>query len=764
MKPSYISVLHVAFVFFIGATLQLTQGSFDAAQRLEEVIEQAERESKILANEINQWLIQESGGLVKGDEQEHFRSRRPVDEDDEEERTDANLFSDVDRFIVRRDVGKDKESHKKTKDSSEIKRKDEKAGKETHHLLKKHGLDIQADKHRAKKGKTNKTAKDKAKDKKVSKAKRVSKKQVKKAKHKANSDELSKANLVKALIGGDAEAKAQQEQIGVPEKAYRELVEFMAGGEQPTIETTGSKKSDIAKPLSPAGTSHKGGLARNGKQNVRRTLTKKHKRVLSILSKMPQNVLRKYFHLKGLDKYWKVMDNIRRNQAAKQSVKEKLKAHKDEKIVKQLKDLAPKKAKTSSGLKHPEKIKLLQKQDKLHQKDSKQTVSQHKIVKDKAAKKIVKDETTKKTTKDKAIKETLKDKTTEKSQKPLALHSPSSQKVANVAKQTHPKKLQVTQNETAHVEKKEGHKTTVEQHAKEVVKPVKDMPKNQPKETKNKDFVGKTTKTSKVALHVKNSTSSSKTPEKTQSPGVKDASKQNVVKKVSLKQAATKQIALPKDSNVLHATHQPAQVGKVVKVNASQMKSPANPQSTKPAAKLQAVKIKDQIKIAKQKTQEDEESLQQQLKAMAPKLQHKAKNQNSSIVAHKQPKQIPKAPAVTEHHDVKTAHSPRQPEVKHDKTSQVKEQSPAPSKIDILKEKIQKTNNLKFKVAQALLAHCETQNRLRQVFEDVNSSLKKAASLAKAIGTKFGIKPSDIEKMTSEHTEGAVEQFLNKLF
>ncbi len=754
-------------------------GSFDAAQRLEEVIEQAERESKILANEINQWLIQESGGLVNSDEQVHFRSRRSVDEDDEEERMDANLLSGFNRLIVRRDVGKDKGSHKKAKGSSEIKRKDEKAGKESHHLLKKHGLDIQADKHHAKKGKTNKTVKDKAKDKKVSKAKRVSKKQDKKSKHKANSDELSRANLVKALIGGNAEAKTQQEQIGVPEKAYRELVEFMAGGEQPTIETTGSKKSDIAKPSSPAGTSHKGGQMRvsNGKQNFRRTLTKKHKRVLSILSKMPQRVLRKYFHLKGLDKYWKVMDNIRRNQAAKQSVKKKSKAHKDEKIVKQLKDLAPKKAKTSPGLKHPEKIKLLEKQEKLHQKDSKQTVSQHKIVKDKAAKKIVKNETTKKTTKEKAIKETVKDKTTEKSQKPLALHSPSSQKVANVAKQTHPKKLQVTQNETAHVEKKEGHKTTVEQHAKGVVKPQKDMSKNPPKETKNKDVVkkeektqkndaGKNAQTSKVALHVKNSTSSNKTPEKTQSPGVKDVSKQNAEEKVSLKPVAAKQIVPPKDSkeSALHAKDQPAQVGKVVKVNSSQMKSPASPQSAKSAAKLADAKNKDQIKIAKEKPQKDEESLQQQLKAMAPKVPHKAKNQNSSTVTHEQPKQIPKAPAVTEHHDVKTAHAPQQPEDKHDKSSQVKQQSPAPSKIDILKEKIQKTNNLKFKVAQALLAHCETQNRLRQVFEDVNSSLKKAASLAKAIGTKFGIKPSDIEKMTSEHTEGAVEQFLNKLF
>ena len=705
---------------------------------------------------------------MKGNEQIHFRSRRSVDEDDEEEQTEANLVSDVNRLVVRRDVGQpEKESHKRTKGSSEVKRKVERAGKEAQHLLKKPGLDIQADKHRAKKVKTNKAEDDKAKKKTVSKrfkTKRVSKKQGKKPKHKTNSDELSKANLVKALIGGDAGVKSHKEQTGIPEKAYRELVEFMAGSQQPSIET-GSKKSDIAKPS--RGTSHKGGQLR--KQVVRRTLTKKHKRVLAILSKMPQSVLRKYFHLKGLDKYWKVMDNIRKNQAAKKSVKKVVKVHKDEKIVKQLKDRAPKKVKTSSGFKHLEKVKLLQKQDKLHLQESKQ----HKIFKDKPAKKVVKDETTKNTTREKAIKETVKDKTKEKSQKQLALHSPSSQKVANIAKGTPPKKGQITQNETSHLEKKQSHNIKVDQHAKEVVKPQKDMSKD----TKSKDVVKveetiqkndarKGAQTSKVALHAKNSTTSNKTPEKLKSPEVKEMSKQDVEKKASLKPAAAKQTALAKDSKdkALHAKDQPAQVGKVVKLNTSQMKSPASPQSTQPAAKLQAGKNKDQVKITKQKSQEDKESIQEQLKAMAPKAPHNVKHQNSSAAAREKPKEIPKALAAAEHHDVKTAHAPQLPKEKHDKGSQVKQQSPGPSKIDILKEKIQKTNNLKFKVAQALLAHCETQNRLRQVFNDVNSSLKKAAILAKAIGAKFGIKPSDIEKMTSEHTEGAVEQFLNKLF
>lgn len=709
---------------------------------------------------------------MDGDEQVHFRSRRSVVEDDEEERTETNLLSDVNRLIVRRDVGKDKGSHKKTKSSSKVKRKDEKAG-----LLKKHELDIQADKH-VKKETAKKVTEEKAKDKrvaKVSKSKRVSKQKDKKPKPKRkNNDELSKANLVKALIGGDSEVKNHKEQTGVPDKAYRELVEFMAGAEQATIETTDSKKSDIAKP---EWTNHKGGQSRKGNQLVRRTLTKKHKRVLSILSKMPRNVLRKYFHLKGLDKYWKVMENIRRKHTAKPSGNKQLRAHKDEKDMKQVKDFASKNVKTFPELKHHEKIRLLQNQEKLQLKDSKQTVSQHKKVKDKAEKKKVKDETTKKN-KDKGIKETVKDKTTEKSQKSSALQSPLSPKVVSIAKQTHPKKLQIIQNETAHLEKKQNHKLTVEQHAKESVKPQKDLPKNPPKETKSKDVVkveekiqkndaGKSEQKSKAELHVKNSTSSNKIPEKSKSPAeVKDVSKQTADKKVSSKPVAAKQTALPKDSKdiALHAKDQHVQVGKVMKVNVSQMKNPVSSQFTKPAVKLQAVKNKDQIRMAKQKPQENGESLQEQLKEMAPKVQHMVTKQNSSTVAHQKPKGVPKVPAVTEHHDVKTEHAPQKPADKHEKSSQVKQQNTAPNKIDILKEKIQRTNNLKFKVAQALLAHCETQNRLRQVFDEVNSSLKKAASLAKAIGAKFGITPRDIEKMTSEHTEGAVEQFLNKLF
>lgn len=739
-------------------------GSLDATRRLEQLIEEAERESKILANEINQWLIQESGSSVTEDEQAHYRSRRSDDEDDEDVRTDTNLLSNIGRLIVRRDASKHEDDHKKKKNSPEMKRKDERMSKESHHLSKKHGL--QTDKHQVTKGTTNKKVHDK---KKALKLKQVSKHQDKKQKHKTNSDELSKENLVKALIGGDARAKYHKEQTGVPEKAYRALVEFMAASKQPTIET-GSKKSDIAKPQTAKGKDHSRSL--NAKQGIRRKLTKKHKRVLAILSKMPRSVLRKYFHLKGLDKYWKVMDNIRRKQAAKEITKKKMKTNKDEKIVKELKELAPKKAKTST---HLEKMRLLQKQAKSHQKNSKQTVLSHKVVKDKEAEKMVKDHTTKMTGKVKTAEKIVKDKTTEKSQKPTDIHSPSSQKSAkNDAKQT--------QIEPAHLKKNQSHKNATEQHAKVVVQPQKDTPKNVRKEVKSKDFnkvedkiekndAGKSAETSKVAPHIEKATSPKKVIEKTKSP-VEDLSQKKAEKKVSLKPAAAEQTALTKDSKekALNSKDKPAQGVKVVNINASQLKSPASVQALKTTAKLQAAQNKDphtnEIKMTKEKPQVhvQTESLQHQLKAMAPNVTKKVINQNSSAVANDKPKEIPKALVVTEHQEDRAAHAPQKPEVKQGKDSQVKQQSPGGSRIDILKEKIQKTNTLKFKVAQALLAHCETQNRLRQVFEEVNSSLKKAASLAKAIGEKFGIKPSDVEKMTSEHTEGAVEQFLNKLF
>lgn len=85
-------------------------------------------------------------------------------------------------------------------------------------------------------------------------------------------------------------------------------------------------------------------------------------------------------------------------------------------------------------------------------------------------------------------------------------------------------------------------------------------------------------------------------------------------------------------------------------------------------------------------------------------------------------------------------------------------------KFAALKDKIKRANKLKFKVAQALLAHCATQNNLRSIFRDVNVSLKKAAVLVETIGAKLGMKKSDVEKITNQHPEQAVQQFLNDMF
>lgn len=88
----------------------------------------------------------------------------------------------------------------------------------------------------------------------------------------------------------------------------------------------------------------------------------------------------------------------------------------------------------------------------------------------------------------------------------------------------------------------------------------------------------------------------------------------------------------------------------------------------------------------------------------------------------------------------------------------------AQRKLSVLKEKIKKTNSLKLKVAKALLEHCETQNKLRKIFDNVNASLKEATQLAKAIGKKFGVKKSEVDRMSTEHTEEAVAEFLDKFF
>ena len=699
------------------------------------MIEEAERESKILANEINQWLVQESGSFLKEDEQMHFRSRRSIDEDEEDVRTDTNMLSEVDRLIVRRDVGhnskKDKKVHKKKTGVPVIKKKKKKVNsgpvnkrhdkkvtkKDSSHLVKKQGSDIQTDKHHAKADK-----------------------------HKAKPDEISKENLVKELIG------AKSRDAGVPEKAYRQLVEFIASSSQPTIETfeRSSKKSDIARPSAKV-------------QGKRKKLTKKHKRVLAVLAKMAPDDLRKYFHKKGLDRYWKVMDNIRKIDAMKQNGKEKLKAHEDAKGVKQVKsNAAPKKNK------HLEKDALLKKQIKPHQKDSKKEISRQKIVKDETKRKSHKPDALLK----KQIKSQQKDSKKEifqhkmvkdeakgKPHKPDVFQSPSKQKaevvVAKPAKETHPK----TMNQASHHDKKESQKITVEQHLKETPQTHRDKKKNLFNVVKSKDGV-KAVKSSQTANVAASATS--KTHEKLTALEVKQEPGMKGVKAVAAKETSSAKNVRDKAKE----SNDAVQGSKVVKESTSHVKIPAS--ATEPSKVVKPMKnvankdaTSHQVNTSQSKAQEKQVTSQNKRNAMAISLPNKSKG------ADENPKESPRANAVTVHHAIKTTHA-QQPEVRKDKkedeSSRAKQKILGSSKIDFLKEKIRKTNTLKFKVAQALLAHCETQNRLRQVFDDVNSSLKKAAALAKAIGEKFGIKQSDINNMTSEHADGAVEQFLNQLF
>ncbi|XP_022781686.1 uncharacterized protein LOC111322783 [Stylophora pistillata] len=775
MKLSYNKCLQVAFAFFLGTCLQLTNGSYNAIQRLEEVIEMAERESKLLANEINQWLVQESGGMLKEDEEMHLRSKRSVDDVDEGAQTDADLLAEVSQPIVRRDIAKDKRHRNKSKSSGVVKIKDEKE-EDSSQLLKRLDLDIQTDKHHAKKTSQKKKAEDKEKGRKVltiTKAKRVLRSRNTKAKQKVSVDELSKENLVNALIGGDAHFNAHSGANGVPEKAYRQLVEYFAGSEQSTIQT-GSKKSEIAQPEG----DHK---QTDPKKMVRGKLTKKHERVLAILAKMDPNVLRKYFHLKGFDKYWKLMQSIRKSHFAKP------KRNEDKKVTKKVKDSSPKKSKSLPGHVPLAKPVPLHKQAK--QQHTEKVLPQHKIVNDKPsqilskdakAKKIGKEKTANKLAKHEATKKVAKDEEKENLLKPIIVQGSSSPKLVK-----HTQKLATVKERAASYINKHSHKAVVEQSKKKLLKSHHDKAKDSPKQVKNEVTV-KASGEGKNSVVVKDGGPASiitpdekdaaalneaPTKGKPKSPQVQVMPKQEDKKKVGFKPVSLKQTVLSKitKDKPKHGKDLPMHAAEVT---SNKMKDSGKQSTMKSPEKHKELASKDQSthQLEKSKTEPEKhkETLEEKLKAMVPKGSKPSKllnDKNNSLEEYeKKLTKVSKAVTANDHHDAKATQAEKKPESKNDRTSPVKQTDSGTSKIDILKEKIRKTNNLKFKVAQALLAHCETQNRLRQVFDDVNNSLKKAATMAKAIGAKFGIKARDIEKMTSEHTEGAVEQFLNQLF
>ena len=687
--------------------------------RLEDVIEEAERESKIIANEINRWLLTESGSLLKGDEEVHMRSHRSIDEDNEEKQSDTNFLSKASQLIVKRDVENNaKKYHKKESGVPARKNKIKKARSDPvakgHHentrkrdsirVIKKQGLV----KHHTKKG----GGKDKADD-----------------KGKLAMDELSKARLVKALIEGDSEPKKE---TGLSEQTYKELAEFIASSDQYTIET-GSKKSLIPRPLSKA---HAKGT------HIK--LTKKHKRVLDILSKLAPNVLRKYFHQKGLDKYWKVMENIKKIHSAKRNNQKKkfvgnskdIKAVKlgseeeikENKHAKGSKIVPPKKQKLSSGLKHPENDALLKMQTKSPQNFSKTEYSKQKKANDKAIRKLHKHDVLRNSSQEAVVVKSTEEKRAKKSKKEVSIA-------------------------IDHV-KKQQHQIVVEpSHQRKIPQPQKDEKKNLFKVINSKNITSVEKKNEKLGS------------EKSLDSSAESGSHvQNVVaNSVNEKLKALRFIDMPKQGRqkkvsgpVIKKTARAKKINgdaKDLSSSANRAKMSTSKNVPKTMEKPNQVFVKKDPSTYQIKTRQQEKARQLQVKPWAKNTTRELTNKNISDTD----KETAKTPSRTEHH------SP-QLESKHSESLEVKEEHPASGKINYLKEKIRKTNNLKFKVAQALLAHCETQNRLRKVFDDVNSSLKKAAVLAQAIGKKFGIQQNDIDKITFYHTEGAVEQFLNKLF
>lgn len=697
-----------------------------AGPRLEDVIEEAERESKIIANEINRWLLTESGSLLKGDEEVHIRLHRSIDEDNEEKQSDTNFLSEASQLIVRRDVENNaKKYHKKESGVSARKNKIKKVKSDPvakgHHqnarkkgsirVIKKQGQDIQAaSKHHTKKvGRKDKVAMDK----------------------------LSKARLVKALIEGDSEPKKE---TGLSEQTYKELAEFIASSDQYTIET-GSKKSLIPRPGS-----------KGHAKGTHIKLTKKHKRVLDILSKLAPNVLRKYFHQKGLDKYWKVMENIKKIHAAKRNNQKKkfvgnskdIKAVKlgseeeikENKHAKGSKIVPPKKQKLSSGLKHPENDALLKMQSKSQENFSKIEYSKQKKANDKAIRKLHKHDALRNSSQEAMVVKSTEEKRPKKSKKEVAIA-------------------------IDHV-KKQQHQTVVEpSHQRKIPQPQKDEKKNLFKVINSKNITSVEKKNEKLGSeksldssaesgsHVQNVVANSVN-EKLKAPRFIDMPKQERQKKVSgpVYKKTVRAKKINGDAKDLSSS-----------ANRAKMSTSKNVPKT--MEKPNQVFVKKDPSTHQIKTRQQEKARQFQVKPGAKNTTRELTNKNISDTENH--KDTAKTPSGMEHHVIKVTHAP-QLKSKHNESLEVKEKHPASGKIDYLKEKIRKTNNLKFKVAQALLAHCETQNRLRKVFDDVNSSLKKAAVLAQAIGKKFGIQQNDIDKITSYHTEGAVEQFLNKLF
>ena len=659
---------------------------------LEKIIEEAEKESKQLANEINQWLLSETGSFLKEDEQMHFRSRRSVDDDIGELGPGTNLLSEISQHITRREVSNNGKEQKKD------------------HKEKKSGPTKKSKTKKTKIKRAEKKSQDKNRKKKNSKLEKQgslirAKKNFKEKKRQKQTDELSELKLVKELIGAGLERKKD---LGVPEKAYSQLIEMIATSAQPIIETT-SKKSDIARPASSLN-----------------KLTKKHKRVLSILAKMAPDVLRKFFHRKGFDKYWKIMENFRKKKSVRRAKKRTSKDVKNvsDKVVSSRKNNKPtSRSKQKKDFKSKGSSKAKSKVSKSSPERKVVFLKHVRGVAPKAPK----------------IKPEVKEK------KKVLANVRKGIKIDKIWHKMDKKgegKNLVQQNRKAVPRARKNEKTPSRaSKTKRVVRKNKKPDKNvKPEKTLQRSNV--------TTLHSVTEKSSVK-PKFHDEKGATKTRKE-LVKQV-LKTAAKGKSLYPK--NTSNEISSPS-----VEDKASHMKSPLRQSKRLPMVKP--------IRNVVNKNSSAKSSQPDSLKELASKYQGRkaidvtSPNNSSSKGGSKIINKGKHMGAVMFHVNATThAQNPG-----HNDSTQVPHENLHVNKIEFLKGKVTKANNLKLKVARALLAHCETQNRLRQVFNDVNSSLKKAAALAKAIGTKFGIKQSDIKKITSHHTEEAVEQFLNDLF
>ena len=481
-----------------------------------------------------------------------------------------------------------------------------------------------------------------------------------------------------------------------PNNVYQQPLKYITNSNQSAV------KTNNLLPLSK--TNKKGSRTwKSMKKQVHvKIFSKKQKRILAMLQKMPKEVFREYLNRKGLDKYWKVVENLTKISTISHTNKRfemraKLDKHNN-------KSFAHTKAKLNGGKSSYNK----------QAKGWGRKVSQIMVHID-----------------------TVTDREVKKFQKVERLKHPSIRNENNITTE-----MIELRRSKAHRNKKESHeyssKKTEKQHSLSNSFHSKDTkkirlnelyPENDNKreaEMMQSDF-GKRMQAPKLSS---TDVSLPTTPKEMPSQ-----------MKKSVKQGARKTSA--NDSKIL-------EIKNMYQLSVEAFKGKPMPNNAHKLVKINDLSKK--IKVTKSERQQRKNTIKQ--KAKTTTNRHLSKTMKANHKSKEITQTSPDSHGIKSKQFHQTTYDNSSTQLKH----------PALRKIDYLKEKIRDTNNLKFKVAQALLAHCETQNRLRQVFDEVNSSLRKATLLARAIGKTFGMKQDDIMKMKSEHNEVAVEQFLNQLF